>query len=143
MPYIYAVEERVYEDGLPPKPGEIKGFSYEYHTVSKEVAETHVDGHWKLVSVHGPTATGWVKFNPKLEAEMQYGKGESLADATGIPLTPGDFVMTTFKKYADLYLCEVLSFTSQKVRVRIFREGYRTILKDTSDIVKVDKSLYV
>lgn len=143
MPYIYAVEELAYEDGVPPQPGEIKGFIIEYHAVSKEIAETHVDGHWKLVSIHGNNATGWVKFNPKKEAEIVYGKGEPLPDATGTLLAVGDFVMTTIAKYADLYLCEVVSFTAQKVRVRNLRAGYSTILKETTDIVKVDNSLYV
>lgn len=143
MPYLYAVEVKVYEDGIPPQPGEIKGFTYEYHSTPKEVAETHDDGRWKLVSIHGKPATDWVSFNSKAESELAYGKGSPLPDVTGQALTVGDFVLTTIQKYADLYLCEVVSFTSQKVRVRIFRDGYKTILKETTDIVKVDKSLYI
>jgi hypothetical protein len=143
MPYIYAVEEVVYEDGVPPKPSEIKGFSREYHTASKELAETSENGRWKLVSIHGKPATDWVRFNPRKEAELIYGKGSPLHDVTGTSLAVGDFVMTTIAKYADLYLCEVVSFTAQKVRVRNLRDGYATVLKETTDIVKVDKSLYV
>ena len=146
MPYKYAIEETVYEDGVPPQPGEQrKRFTYAYHPVSKEIAETSKDGRWKLVSVHGSSATGWNRFSSRGETEVQSyaGKGKPLPDATGTMLAHNDFVMTTIDKYADLRLCQVLSFTPQKIRVRDLHSGYKTTLKFPSDVVKVDTNLYL
>ena len=152
MPYIYAIEERVYKDRIPPVDGVYKSNTHQfspdssnYVPVSKEVAETHTDGRWKLVSVHGNSATGWNPFSVRGAAEVESasGKGKPLPDATGVMLAHDDLVMTTIDKYADLRLCQVLSFTPQKVRVRDLRSGYKTTLKETTDIVKVDKSLYL
>lgn len=141
MPYIYAIEEKIYEDGIPPMDGAFKPFKSKYHPVTKEVAETNVDGCWKLVGVHGRSFSGWQQFDSVAEAALNYGKGKPLADAMGETLAAGDFVMTTVDKYADLRLCEVVSFTPQKIRIRDLKKGYKLILKFPEDIVKVDSRL--
>jgi hypothetical protein len=146
MPYMYAIEETVYEDGIPPQPGEKrKRFTYAYHPVSKDVAETNEDGRWKLVSVHGTSATKWNRFSSRGESEVQYfaGKGTPLPDANGTMLAHNDLVMTTIDKYSCLRLCEVVNFTPQKIRVRDLNSGYEMTLKYPEDIVKVDSSLYL
>lgn len=134
MPYSYAIQEIVtHEDDS----SEIN-----YLTVPQEVAETHYDGRWMLTNHAGREMTGWIPFTPNLEDKLAYGKGTPLVDASGQTLAARDLVMTTINKYADLKLCEVISFTAQKVHVRALDAGANTRVKYPSEIVKVDKSLF-
>ena len=130
MPYIYAIAD-VDNTNKPVQEGI-------YYPCSKETAETHELGRWKLESHTGKNMTGWLRF---WEQAPKSGKGKPLADATGQPLAAGDFVMTTINKYADLVLCEVMEFTPQKIRIRDLKSPH-TILKTPEDIIKVDKNIF-
>lgn len=143
MPYIYAIRENIYEDGIPPEEGTWKRpLKVEHHPSSKEVAETHENGLYKLVSVHGKDMGGWRSFFNQYRAEdtTKVGTGKPLCDATGNLLAAGDLVMATLGNKPALYVMEVISFTPKKVRVRDVNGFGGGSVKNPEDVIKVDKS---
>lgn len=144
MPYQYAIPEHIYEDGIPPKEGEWKQpLRTELHLVSKEEAETHPDGRYMLVSVHGKQMmSDWRSFFHEWRAAdtTKVGTGKPLCDATGNLLAAGDLVMATLGNKPALYVMEVISFTPKKVRVRDVNGFGGGTVKNPEDVIKVDKS---
>jgi hypothetical protein len=143
MPYKYAIAEHVYEDGIPPQEGTWKRpLRTDLHPVSKEIAETHPDGRYMLVSTHGKEMSDWRSFFNEYRAEdtTKVGAGKPLCDATGNLLAAGDLVMTTQYNKPQLYVMEVVSFTPKKVRVRDVGGWGEGTVKNPDDVVKVDKS---
>ena len=140
MAYEYAVEERIYEDGLPPEPNDFWKRPTEilHHPVTQAVAEASPDGRWRIVSIHGRDMTGWQGFADYIPAS-DYGKGKPLPDAAGQPLAAHDFVMTTIRGYIELHLAEVIRFTPKKVVVKYLNSEYS---KFPSEVIKVDKGLF-
>lgn len=144
MPYIYAIHD------IGTHKDEVSGREETrriYHPVDKTVAEPHEDGRWAVVTKDGSLRSQWFDFRPTAEASLKYAEPDATGkDSVGQVLHAGDLVMTTVDKYADLALCEVVSFTGQKVRVRPFTgafrfNGYDTILKFPYMIVRIDKAL--
>lgn len=142
MPYIYAIEQKVYRDGIPPKADEWKSYKCEYHPVTKEMAETHEDGCYKLVSNYGQDVIAWHHFFPELRVDdtTKVGTGKPLCDAIGIELAGGDFVMVSDSKSATMEIAEVVNFTPQKIRVRTVGGFGMGSTKAPTDVIKVDKS---
>lgn len=147
MPYIYAIAEHVYEDGLPPEPGKFKRATLKYHPVSKEVAEAHEEGRWKLQSHEGTDMSDWntclSSYRELYEGEGKAKKiGKSLPDVTGQLLEVGDFVMGTRGTGVNLHIYEVVNFTPKKIRVRTAGSWGEGSTKNSEDIVKVDKARF-
>lgn len=136
MPYIYSITEQILDED-----GDV--IDFKYHIVPKEVAELHDNGHWLLTNQIGRQMTGWLKNRPDLLEQLPYGKGVPLVDSAGQVLAAHDLVMTTISKYADLKICEVVSFTPKMIRVRNLARGYETTMKSPSDLIKVDSSLFL
>ena len=142
MAYEYAVVETIKldtpdmhgEDGWEDYPTETET----YHSVPKEVAETHPDGRWRLVSAHGTDMTGWQWFR-NFVPDSDYGKGKPLPDAAGQMLAVYDLVMTTIRSGTKLYVCEVVRFTPKKIFVNY--NGSEES-KFPYEIIKVDKALF-
>lgn len=141
---MYALAQKVYEDGIPPQEGEYKNYSYEYLPVSEQMAETHEDGVFKLVSHTGHVATHWQHFwnDLRMADTTKVGTGKPLRDALGTELAGGDFVMSANAGHTTLHLMEVVNFTPKKIRLRDVRSFGSGSTKESKDVIKVDKSLF-
>lgn len=144
MPFIYAIQEKIYADGILPPEGEWKSFSTKFHIVTKDIAETHEDGAWKLESIDGVSMTRWTRFhNEHRQNDTTKVKvGTPLRDVTGELLAIGDYVMVSDSMSASLGLVEVIGFTPKKVRVRSINSWGSGSAKEPSGLVKVDKSRF-
>lgn len=144
MPYVYAIYEEVYEDGIPPKPDEYKYATLVFHDVPEQIAESHPNGRWKLVTHTGENLTDWNSFFSDYIATDRTvtGTGKPLTDALGQQLTFGDFVMTSMNGRPELSLFEVISFTPQRIKLREIRSFGSGFVKKPLDVIKVDKSLF-
>jgi hypothetical protein len=142
MPYLYAIAETLYEDGIPPEEGDWKDYHLVYHPVTEEIAEVHEEGCFKLVNNAGQDMTRWSWFYPELRAAdtTKVGTGKPLKDAIGTDLVAGDFVMVSRGKSTTLKIQEVVGFTPQKIRVREVRGIGSGDTKFPREVIKIDKS---
>lgn len=131
MPYEYAIHSYSPDPDNPFNP------------TDEQTARESSSGHWRLVTHLGYAMTPWLRFT---ESSASYDPDDYVdIEATGQQIKPRDFVMTTVASRKKQVLGEVIGFTSQLVKVRIFEEDQdlkgKPSLKYKKDLVKIDKNM--
>lgn len=144
MPYLYAIRhnETIIDEYGKPREQNV------FDEVEQSIAEANEEGCWKIMSNTGVSLTPWQTFNERAAKKIKYGpENEVFVDVLGQTLRVREYVMATYMHYKDLNLCEVVSFTPQRILIRYLNgglagnPGYNVALKSPSAIVRIDQSL--
>lgn len=144
MPYLYAIRhiETVTDEYGKPRKQNV------FDEVEQSIAEANEEGCWKVVTRTGVSLTPWQIFNERAAKKIKYGpENDVFVDVLGQTIRVREYVMATYMHYKDLCLCEVVSFTPQRIRIRYLNggaagdSGYTVTLKNPSDIIRIDQSL--
>lgn len=159
MPYIYAIEEHLYDK----VPSDFSNYNeYDEYTrwhstqtfitpAEQWEAEAHEGGVWALTDTQGNVLSGWVNYRFKtpdgpISATLQKnrGRGIPLTDIYNETLQAGDYVFTIIRKNKIIQICEVISFTKDKIRILPVEniEQAHGMLKFPHEIVKVPSSKF-